>query len=238
MQVRTLGLPSDHVGGGDPFDEVPGQQVAHAEHERRELPVLEREPHAPVHVLPRRRPQGVHQRVQPEERVVVHLHHVVVRRPAAAGAEHGGEAGEVRVRLPVLCVLGAVEDQHVAVGARLERHERAVLGRHRARAEHEPDVDAERGRRLLLLLQHVRHADEVPPGVLAGHGVHADEDAHRLRRGRALATTDTVVAVVVVLGCCSWRRSADDCPGGGADAGAGSCSHCRCGSKRVAEVGG
>ena len=234
MQVmRTHGLPPDHVGGGDPFHEVPGQEVAHAEHERRELPVVEREPHAAVHVLPRRRAQGVHQRVQLEERVVVHLHHVVVRPAAAAGAgagaEHGGQAREVRVRLPLLRVLGAVEDQHVAVGARLERNEHAVLGRHRARAEHEADVDARGGaQRGRLLLQRVRHADEVAPGVLAGHGVHADEDAHKLRR--ALATDDTVD---VAHGHRCWR-SADD-TSGGADAGAR--GHCR-GGKRVAEVGG
>jgi len=63
-----------------------------------------------------------------------------------------------------------------------------VLGRHGARAEREPDVDARRGAERGRLLQRVRHADEVATGVLPGHRVHADQDA-QLRAALA-ANTD------------------------------------------------
>uniref|UniRef100_A0A8R7QFH7 Uncharacterized protein n=1 Tax=Triticum urartu TaxID=4572 RepID=A0A8R7QFH7_TRIUA len=152
----------------DPLHEVPRDDVPHAGHVL--VPpahVVARHHAAVVEVFPGRAAQRLRQLRQPEEGVVVGLHHEVV----GLGAEERRHAGEVGVRLAVVHVLRAVQLHHVAVPHRLQRHQQALLLRLDP-AEEEADVDA---RRQVRLLERVHRAEQVPPLVPARQGQHAHE---------------------------------------------------------------
>ena len=96
---------------------------------------------------------------------------MVRRRWPLGGIQHLRQAREVRIRLAIVHVLGAVEDDYVVVSHYLERNQDFLVFL-REVAEHELDVDLCSGRRLCA----VDHAEEVPAVVLVGEGQDSDED--------------------------------------------------------------
>jgi hypothetical protein len=167
MAARVV-VPQDVLVAGHPLRDVPRHDVPHPVHERRGV-VADGEAAAEVQVGAGLAPELLHERGHAQVRVVVGLHHVVV----GVGREEPRHGGEVRVRLAVVHVLGAVQHQDVAVPPDLQRHQRRV---HRVGhiAEHEADVHARpRGRRL----QRVGHPHDVPALQPARHGEDADQQA-------------------------------------------------------------
>ena len=93
-----------------------------------------------------------------------------------SGIQHLRQAREVRIRLALVHVLRAVEDDYVVVPHYLQRNQDFLVFL-REVAEHELDVDLCSGRPLGA----VNNAEEVPALVLVGEGKDSDEDPDVVR---------------------------------------------------------
>ena len=162
-----------NLRNANPLHNVPWNQVPHSRHIVMKWIHAPTRNHVPViQILSGQWPQRLHQFVKPQVNVVVRLHYVMVRRRwPLSGIQHLRQAREVRIRLALIHVLRAVEDDYVVVPHYLQRNQDFLVFL-REVAEHELDVDLCSGR----WLGAVDHAEEVPAMVLVGEGQDSDED--------------------------------------------------------------